>query len=74
MGTTRENKYRTSEYTEGKYLICRMENGRWQPFEMAEFEGEPLEYDPQFLSDTDQEFDTLREARTWCKEQNEAMS
>jgi hypothetical protein len=70
MGTTRENKYRESEYTEGKYLICRVEGGKWQPFEMAEFDGVPLEYDPQTISDTDQEFDTLRDARAWCKAQN----
>lgn len=67
MGTTRENKYRTSEYIEGKYLICRMENGFWEPLEMAEFEGEPLEYDAQCLSDTGERFNTLLEARAWCK-------
>lgn len=68
MGTTRENKYRAHEYTEGKYLICRMGNGMWQPFEMAEFDGEPMGYDPQALSDTGMEFVTLKAARLWCRE------
>ena len=35
---------------------------------MAEYEGEPLEYDPNCLSDTEQSFDTLKAARKWCKE------
>lgn len=69
MGTTRENNYREHEYTEGKYLICQMENGVWEVFEMAEFNEPPLEYDPSCLSDTGQHFSTLREARAWCKSQ-----
>lgn len=68
MGTTRENKYRAHEYTKGKYLICRMGDGSWQPFEMAEFEGEPLEYDPQTITDTGYDFPTLKAARIWCKD------
>lgn len=67
MGTPRTNKYRASEYVEGKYLICRVEDGTWSVFEMGAFDGEPLEYDPQCLTDIRGGFVTLREARAWCK-------
>lgn len=68
MGTTRENNYREHEYIEGKYLICRMGSGYWYIYEMSLFEGEPVEYDPQAISDTGYDFTTLRNARKWCKE------
>jgi len=69
VGTTRENKYRTHEYTEGKYLISCMGSGSWQPWEMAEFDdGQEPKYDKQTLTDTGKDFPTLRNARKWCKE------
>jgi hypothetical protein len=74
MGTPRTNKYRTGEYTEGKFLICD-NNTRWVVFEMGEFEGEPLEYDAQCLTDIDHpDFATLRDARAWCKQQLAAVA